>query len=278
MPANVISIFYGKGPMHSVSQWKMAYAVVLMVSWANTLAGQDVDTKLQKKLNRVTELVNEAGDAYKSKDFKASAKNIKSAQRLMAAIAKSSGEAAVEAMEKDLNRLSKARNLLQQQGQKFDSLPNLNELAKEAAAGSASKTEANVELVSFKNQVAPIIVEHCGQCHVQRAQGKYSAANYNDLKKGTRKGMAVKPNDIAKSRLITLVENNFMPPQGKGKSVPPEKLQILKNWVQQGAKFDGSNKEKKLNLTEFVSSGSGTKGSAAKGSSTKSSGSMSRGR
>ena len=222
-----------------------------------------MDAKQKAKLKRVTELVNKAGKAFKSKEFKDSAKSIKSAERIMVGIAKSGGEAAVEAMKSDFSRLSKARTMLEKQGQKFDELPDLMAIAKENAVSAESESE----MVSFTKQVAPIIVEHCGKCHIQQTQGRYSAANYNDLKKGTRKGLAVKPNDVEKSRLVTLIDIGKMPPKKVGKTVPPEQLQVLKDWISQVAKFDGNSKQKKANLTEFVSMG--REGSSSKGGSSK---------
>jgi mono/diheme cytochrome c family protein len=87
-------------------------------------------------------------------------------------------------------------------------------------------------------------VEHCGQCHVDDNKGRYSAANYNSLKKGTRKGVAVKPRDIEKSRMVQLIEDGEMPPQMP--EFPPEKLEKIKTWIAQGAKFDGKSKTEKI--------------------------------
>ena len=245
---------------------------------------QELDEKQLAKVDRISKLVDKAGSQFKSKDFKGSARSIKTAQSLMKNLAKSGGEAAVTALKKDFTRLKKARNLLEKQGQSFSGLPDLMELAKSEGSeskgsttnGSESKgsgtkgsdSKSDAELVSFTKQVAPIIIEHCGNCHVNRSLGKYSAATFAELLKGTRKGTGFKAGDVEKSRAYWLAENGKMPPQGKGKKVSPASLKILKTWIEQGATFDGTKKQQKANLMQLVGGhGSGSKGSGSKGSS-----------
>ena len=119
--------------------------------------------------------------------------------------------------------------------------------------------------ISFIHQVAPIVMEHCGSCHIDQTKGRYSAETYDALKKGSRKGPAVRPRDLKKSRLVTLIENGKMPPKAHNNPVPEEQLQILKDWISQGAKFDGSSRQKKAMLSSYVkqNEGSGSKSSGS---------------
>ena len=274
---------------------KLMNAILVLIfsvfSFHSPVGAQEIDDKQQAKIDRVTKMVDKAGGQFKSKDFKGSAKSIRTAQTLMLSIAKSGGDGVASAMRNDYDRLKKAMKLLVKQGQKFEELPSFSEVETLASQGSGSKGSdtkegsdskgsdskgsgsKSTEMVSFTAHVAPIIVEHCGRCHIDQSRGRYSAATYAELKKGSRKGVAVKPNNIEKSVMISLIENGAMPPRSANNPVPPEKLQILKDWIDQGAKFDGERKAQKSNLKEFVSHGSNSKGSDSKGSDSKGSGS-----
>lgn len=264
-------------PINSV----MCGFAVLMISlfcFQISLEAQEIDEKQKAKIERVTNYVDKAGTLYKSKDYKNSAKSIRSARALMTSLAKSGNERVMTKIRGDYDRMKKAIALLEKKGQEFRELPSFEDMAAPANEGSDSKgssskegsaAKSDGELVSFTHDVAPIVVEYCGRCHIEQSRGKYSAATYADLKKGTRKGLAVKPNSIEKSRMVSLIEIGKMPPRNFNKPVPPEKLQVLKDWIEQGAKFDGPRKSQKANLTEFISHGSSSKGSSTKGSASK---------
>jgi hypothetical protein len=91
--------------------------------------------------------------------------------------------------------------------------------------------------ISFVRQVAPVLMSRCGNCHVTGNRGQFSMPSYVQLMKGPAAGTVVFPGDPIGSRLIETIETGDMP-RGGGK-VPAAELQILKDWVTQGAKFDG---------------------------------------
>lgn len=210
---------------------------------------------------RIQQLVNKAGDLYKTKDYVGSANTIRDAQKALVLLAKDSDSSVVNQLKNDYDRILKAQKLLVAQGEKFSKLPSFDSLI--AATGSNlddDDTADDDRLVSFIRTVAPIIVEHCGRCHIEQQLGKYSTATYDDLKKKSRKGIVVKPKQADESRLISLVESGEMPK--KGDKLSDEQIQILKDWVNQGAKFDGDAKSKRANLTSFVSAPGPEGGSA----------------
>jgi mono/diheme cytochrome c family protein len=94
--------------------------------------------------------------------------------------------------------------------------------------------------VSFRTEVAPILVEKCGNCHVDRNRGNFSSATFEALDRSTRIAYGL-PDD---SRLIEVIVNGEMP-QG-GLQVTAEELGVLKRWIQQGAKFDGADRNQNL--------------------------------
>lgn len=93
------------------------------------------------------------------------------------------------------------------------------------------------ELISFRSQVAPILLAKCGRCHVQQSRGQFSLASFAILMKGPPAGVVVFPGDPIGSRLIETIETGDMPRGGD--KVSPAQLNLLKQWVTQGAKFDG---------------------------------------
>ena len=94
--------------------------------------------------------------------------------------------------------------------------------------------------VSFSKDVAPIIVAKCGNCHVSNAKGSYGIESYAALMESE----TITASDPEGSQFIEVIESGEMP---KGKlKVTDGELETLKNWISQGAKFDGDNKEKPL--------------------------------
>ena len=247
---------------------------VLIVSIHSNAIAQEFTDSQKSKMKRITSLVDRAGKLFKSKEYEDSGNRIRSAQKVLLALAESSDSNLVLQLKTDHQRIVKAKKLLEGKGEIFDDMPDFDSLwsiadkggAKSESNGSDTKDESSastdsvegssskkVDKISFKKQVAPIIVEHCGQCHVDESRGKYSAANYVALKKGTRKGTAIKPKDASNSRMINLIENGAMPPKGE---VPDDQLKILKDWINQGAKFDGTKKEEKSLIKDFASDSS----------------------
>ncbi|MBF0460726.1 MAG: hypothetical protein HQL87_04945 [Magnetococcales bacterium] len=95
--------------------------------------------------------------------------------------------------------------------------------------------------VSFKGDVQPILQYRCLECH--RADGPgvaysgLSLENYEGLMKGTRFGPIVVPGNALVSNLNVLVEGRagVRMPHNKKRLTPCE-IQVLRNWVNQGAK------------------------------------------
>lgn len=97
--------------------------------------------------------------------------------------------------------------------------------------------------VSYVADVQPIIKQYCLECHAEGGEGQVKSgllmSSYDSLMKGTKFGAIVKPGDSLSSVLIMLVEGRADPsikmPHGKD-SLPKEKIEVLKKWVEQGAR------------------------------------------
>ena len=88
--------------------------------------------------------------------------------------------------------------------------------------------------VSFTNDVQPILNSRCANCHgLERTSGDFDLTTYDLLMAGGEEGLAVIPGDAANSPLVTLPEAGKMPKRGP--KLTPDQVQILKDWVNQGA-------------------------------------------
>lgn len=251
-------------------------AIVVIFSLANMLGGQEIDGEAKGRLTKIKYLVDQGGKFFKSGDFADSAAKIREAQTALISLAESGNKAVIDLLKKDYERIETARKLLTAKGEEFEALPELGSIMPKSKPGSTSKDKQgsdsmdapaagsdDTEMISFTKQVAPIILQNCGQCHVEESRGKYSAATYPSLIKGTRKGKAVKPGDLEMSRMIVRIEEGTMPPEGP--PVPDDQVAILKTWIEQGAKFDGEKNKRNANLTSYVPvDGSGTNGAAGR--------------
>ena len=97
--------------------------------------------------------------------------------------------------------------------------------------------------ISYKSDIQPILQQYCVECHAEGGKGTEKSGlvltSYESVMKGTRFGSIIKPGDALSSTLIMLVEGRADPsikmPHGK-ESLPKEKIELLKQWVAQGAK------------------------------------------
>jgi mono/diheme cytochrome c family protein len=98
-----------------------------------------------------------------------------------------------------------------------------------AAAGPA---QAQPAAVSFSRQVAPLLVRHCGGCHVAGRKGGFQMTSYTAL---MQSGM-VQPRVADASRLVEVIATGDMP-RGGGR-VSPQELGLLSAWIASGAECD----------------------------------------
>ncbi len=98
--------------------------------------------------------------------------------------------------------------------------------------------------VSYKADVRPLLADYCMSCHAPGGKGYESSGldlrSYQSLMAGTKFGPVIKPGDSLGSTLITLIEGHAHPgvnmPFGIKGSLTPDKIAVLKRWVDQGAK------------------------------------------
>lgn len=100
------------------------------------------------------------------------------------------------------------------------------------AEGPVQKTEA----LSFEKDVRKILKVHCLHCHgeVGVKEGNLDLRLMRLMIKGGDSGPSIVPGKSDESELISRVVAHEMPPEDK--HMPAEEIEILKRWIDQGAK------------------------------------------
>ncbi len=99
--------------------------------------------------------------------------------------------------------------------------------------------------IDFNRDIRPILSDNCYACHGPDAAGKKirlrldsEAASRADLGKGRR---AVVPNHPEQSELVRRIkskdEYERMPPVSSGRSLTPRQIELLTEWISQGAQW-----------------------------------------
>ncbi len=196
--------------------------VFLSLSFCAALVFGDEPTAKQKRsVNAIAKVIDRADRLYKSKKYESSAEKIIEAEQQIMRLATEADADLISLIQPEYDRLAQQHKLLIEQGQKLQELKPL-----------PAPIVAGMKPVSFKSEVAPILITNCGRCHVRARRGNFSAASYRSLMDSTHVSSGM-PN---KSRLIERIVDGEMPPDGK---VAEKDLESLKQWIAQGAKFDG---------------------------------------
>ncbi len=98
--------------------------------------------------------------------------------------------------------------------------------------------------VSYKTDIRPIIHDYCLNCHSPGGKGYeksgFDMRSYQSLMKGTRFGAVIKPGDSFTSVIIQVVEgrvhSSIKMPFGMSGGLSKDNIELLKKWVNQGAK------------------------------------------
>lgn len=206
---------------------------------------------------KIADFVKEAGTKYQAGEYEPAAASVTAAMDAIDAAMKAAGPEFYDAIAPAFPRIAKAQAMLELEGipvrpftlpKKPDVKPKTPppprpvkktpEPAKTVPASQPPNAfSAAMQPISFVKTVAPILVEHCGGCHVTSAKGNFSMATFAMLAKGPPEGVVIFPGDVIGSRLIETIETGDMP-RGGGK-VPAAQLKTLKDWIAGGARFDG---------------------------------------
>ena len=104
--------------------------------------------------------------------------------------------------------------------------------ATEAAAPATEAPAASG--VSFANDVQPILNAKCIKCHgVEQVKEGLDNRSYESISAGSFNGPVIVPGNANESLFVKLIVEGEMP--NRGTKVTPEELQLIIDWVNQGA-------------------------------------------
>ncbi len=106
--------------------------------------------------------------------------------------------------------------------------------------------------ISFTDDIRPIFLEHCAECHVQGGEGTtasgFDVRDYESVMRGTKFGAVIIPGSSISSSLYLVVAQKTapeiqMPPHhkqslsvGRAAALSENKVEIIRVWIDQGAK------------------------------------------
>jgi hypothetical protein len=110
------------------------------------------------------------------------------------------------------------------------------------AAGGPIAAAENLGEERFERQVRPLLVAHCGRCHLQQARSKsgLELTSREALLRGGRRGPAIVPGDPESSLLVQAVRRAGelkMPPAAP---LPDDAVAVLVEWIRDGAVWTSS--------------------------------------
>ena len=123
-------------------------------------------------------------------------------------------------------------------------------LAAVAAITILPSVVAADEAVSFRKDIAPILLDSCVACHgPKKAEGGYRVDSYERVTKegdSAMAGFAASSLDDSEAfrRIISEDAEERMPLEAD--PLPAEQIALIKRWIEEGAKFDGPDPKAEL--------------------------------
>ncbi len=112
--------------------------------------------------------------------------------------------------------------------------------------------DAKAAPISFRSQIAPILLDNCLACHgAKKAEGGYRVDTYEELIKAGDSGelpiatSADHQSELLR-RLICEDESERMPAESE--PLAPEQIALVNQWIASGGKFDGEDPKQPLAL------------------------------
>jgi hypothetical protein len=220
----------------------------VVLAFAPAVGAAGLSSREKSIVASVNASVKRAGVDYASGKFDSAGKHVRAAMNKIDVAMKSGSSELYQELDPAMTRISTAHAMLEFEGV---SLPPFRRpqvpsakmaTAVETTAPATPESGApglSTSAISFTKQVAPILSQRCGRCHVEGSKGQFNLGTFASLMKGPPEGVVVFAGDTVGSRLIETIVTGDMP-RGGGKVTPPE-LAILNGWIIQGAKFDGAD-------------------------------------
>ncbi len=109
--------------------------------------------------------------------------------------------------------------------------------------------------INFDHDIRPILETSCLRCHGPQKPRSHFRLDYREgaLAGGDNNTNDIVPGNSGQSLLIAYVAGHVpdmeMPPVGKGESLTPQQIALMRAWIDQGANWTTTNQPPKINLT-----------------------------
>ena len=212
-------------------------SILFVLFWlpqnTQVFAQDEITKKDQKAIQSLEKYVGQMSEQIQTNKGSAAISSAKKAIAQLKKLVKKPNSAVISKIKPTYQTLKTGYQQMVDTGVK---MPALKELPKMSAADS----DASATKVSFVKDVAPILNSKCGNCHVNQKRGDFSLVTFNEISVGG----GVIAGEPETSRLIEVIESGEMP-KGGGK-VSKAELDVLKNWISAGAKYDGDNRAQSI--------------------------------
>ncbi len=212
--------------------WKLVFGILLLAGGLSVLVPvvrAAITPDQRKELSQIKDDVGDVSKLLKDKKFDEAGKLL---DELTSKLDKLAKDADLKPTDK---LLAPAQILIDKQRQI---------LLKQSGAG---KGKEGADEVSFTKQIAPLLNSKCLTCHDNNAAGKLMLDSFAEMKKGGKSGVLLQPGQPQKSLImgrLTAAGPQRMPKDAAALS--KEELDLVGNWIKQGAKFDGDDENTKL--------------------------------
>jgi mono/diheme cytochrome c family protein len=99
-----------------------------------------------------------------------------------------------------------------------------------------------IKKIDFRKDIAPILEKQCGDCHgAVKQAGDFRVDQPATLLKGGKGyGQVIKPGDPKSSILIIVAGKDEDIPQPEKHKLPDKQVDVIKRWIEQGARIDSA--------------------------------------
>ena len=228
--------------LHTAGSYRVLAVFVALAASFSGVSGSFADTTpaQRREIAALKTELRKASSLFTKGEFDTSGSVVRQVQAKVEELAAGKDADLLKAMDDVYRRLVRAHALLELEGIELSPLRKLGEEPDPSSSG---------DMVSFAEQVAPVLVTRCGRCHITNSRGDFSLATYSALMRGSSAGVVIFPGDAPGSRIVEVIESGDMP---RGGQMPDAEFTLLKNWIKQGARFDGDNEN--ANLTTYAPS------------------------